>query len=117
MIFNSGRQWFDGFTTAPTSGSYSVGALCWNSNPVPSGNLGWICTTAGTACNVAWSASTVYSLNQLVYSGSNVYICTQAGTSGSIAPSGTSTSITDGTVGWAYVNPLAVFKTFGTIGG
>lgn len=32
----------------PTSGSYQKGDIVWNSNPVPGGFVGWICTTSGT---------------------------------------------------------------------
>jgi len=35
-------------TTAPASGSYLVGARCWNSAPAVGSPKGWICTVAGT---------------------------------------------------------------------
>jgi hypothetical protein len=32
----------------PTSGTYGIGDIVWNSNPRPGGNVGWICTKSGT---------------------------------------------------------------------
>ena len=77
--------------------------------------MGWICTTAGTVNNIAWVASTAYTVGQQVNTGGKVYQCTTAGTSGSSAPTGTGTGIADGTVTWDYVNTLAVFKGYGLI--
>ena len=51
----------------------------------------------------AWAASTAYVVNQVVSNGGNVYKCTAAGTSASSGgPTGTGSSIADGTVTWAY---------------
>ena len=51
----------------------------------------------------AWAASTDYDLRTFVVNGSNLYECTMAGTSASSGgPSGTETSITDGTVVWCW---------------
>ena len=35
-------------TAIPTTGTYSVGSLVWNTIPTAGGYLGWVCTTAGT---------------------------------------------------------------------
>lgn len=35
-------------TAAPTTGTYTVGDIVYNTAPAPSGYTGWICTTAGT---------------------------------------------------------------------
>ena len=35
-------------TQAPTSGVYSKGDVCWNTNPTPGGYVGWICLADGT---------------------------------------------------------------------
>jgi hypothetical protein len=32
----------------PTTGSYNIGDLIYNTNPTPGGYVGWICTTSGT---------------------------------------------------------------------
>ncbi len=33
---------------APTTGAHVVGERVWNSAPAAGGNMGWVCTTAGT---------------------------------------------------------------------
>ena len=33
---------------APTTGTYEVGDIVYNSAPVAGGSIGWVCTTAGT---------------------------------------------------------------------
>jgi|GEM_PF-6039040 len=35
-------------TAAPTTGTWNVGDVSYNRTPTASGNLGWVCTTAGT---------------------------------------------------------------------
>lgn len=35
-------------TSAPSSGAYQVGDRRWTTNPVASGTMGWVCTTAGS---------------------------------------------------------------------
>lgn len=35
-------------TNAPTTGTWEVGDIVWNSAPAASGFIGWVCTTAGT---------------------------------------------------------------------
>jgi hypothetical protein len=37
-----------GRTGVPTSGTWEVGDIVWNTAPVPAGPIGWVCTTAGT---------------------------------------------------------------------
>lgn len=34
-------------------GTFKVGSIIWNSNPVPGGNMGWVCTTAGLGNSTA----------------------------------------------------------------
>lgn len=36
-------------TSAPSTGAYQVGDKRWNTNPVASGTMGWVCTAAGSA--------------------------------------------------------------------
>ena len=33
---------------APTTGTWARGDIVWNSEPIPGGNIGWVCTSAGT---------------------------------------------------------------------
>lgn len=35
-------------SAAPTTGTWDVGDIVWNTSPAPSGNIGWVCTTVGT---------------------------------------------------------------------
>ena len=35
-------------TAAPASGTWAQGAIVWNRTPAAAGNIGWVCTTAGT---------------------------------------------------------------------
>lgn len=39
---------FEVGSEAPATGSYRKGDIVWNSNPRPTGHVGWICTTEGT---------------------------------------------------------------------
>jgi hypothetical protein len=67
---------------------------------------------------VVWASSTSYSSTQIIQSGSLYYQCVTAGISASSGsgPSGTDTSITDGTVVWKYLrntNPFTnAFRTY-----
>lgn len=59
--------------------------------------------------NGAWTASTAYTVGETVTNGGNSYRVTTAGTSASSGgPTGTTTSITDGTVTWTYAPPTLV---------
>lgn len=42
-------------STFPSSGSWQVGDLCWNSAPAVGSPLGWVCTTAG-ATGGTWTS-------------------------------------------------------------
>ena len=35
-------------TAAPTANTWAVGDIVWNTSPAAGGNIGWVCTTAGT---------------------------------------------------------------------
>ncbi len=53
-----------------------------------------------------WQASTAVIVGQLAQNGGNIYACTAAGTTASSGgPTGTGTSITDGTAVWYYMKP------------
>jgi hypothetical protein len=43
-----GGKRFTNGSQAPTEGVFNIGDMCWNTNPTPTGYVGWICITAGT---------------------------------------------------------------------
>jgi hypothetical protein len=43
-----GNKRFTNGTSSPTSGSYLLGDICWNSNPQASSFIGWVCVFAGS---------------------------------------------------------------------
>lgn len=54
-----------------------------------------------------WAAATAYVVGDQVTNAGNIYECTTAGTSSaSGGPTGTSSSITDGTVVWEYIEAV-----------
>jgi hypothetical protein len=62
----------------------------------------------------AWAISTAYVVGARVQAASNVYLCQVAGTSlgSGSGPTGTGNAITDNTVTWSYVAPVARFTVF-----
>lgn len=42
------REQKAGMTAAPTTGAHVVGEIVWHATPASGGNIGWVCTTAGT---------------------------------------------------------------------
>ena len=42
-----GNKRFTNGTSAPTTGSFELGDICWNSNPVVANYVGWVCVVAG----------------------------------------------------------------------
>ena len=42
-----GNKRFTNGASAPASGSYELGDMCWNTNPQASGHIGWVCVSAG----------------------------------------------------------------------
>jgi hypothetical protein len=44
----SGTMYRGTGTAAPTTGAWSVGDTIWNTAPTASGNMGWVCVTAGS---------------------------------------------------------------------
>lgn len=47
-VGNSWQAWQITRSAIPTAGTWKVGDIVWNSAPTAGGNIGWICTTAGT---------------------------------------------------------------------
>jgi hypothetical protein len=43
-----GGKRFTKGTSAPVSGTFDIGDMCWNSNPGAGSYVGWVCVTAGT---------------------------------------------------------------------
>jgi len=64
---------------------------------------------------VAWVPNTAYTVGTLCSNGGNLYSVVLAGTSAATSgPSGTTSSIVDGTVTWMYVTTAAIFPTTST---
>jgi hypothetical protein len=45
---NVSTELYNQFSAAPSSGTWAVGDVVWNSVPTAGGTIGWVCTTAGT---------------------------------------------------------------------
>jgi hypothetical protein len=45
---NIGGKRFTNAPSIPTSGTFNVGDICYNTNPIPSSYIGWVCVTSGT---------------------------------------------------------------------
>ena len=108
------------------SGNNVIGSLAFTSNTFSTVAAGTITfaralSSASAAVNdfgasSAWLANTVVVLNQMASNGGNVYICTTAGTTAaSGGPSGTGSSIADGTAVWAYVQPGTASVTLNNV--
>lgn len=89
-------------TLAPVGANVSIANQTYNA--------GTNTTTADVVlplggAGVAWTASNPYVVGYRVTNSSNVYECIAAGTSaGATGPTGTGTSITDGSVTWTYLS-------------
>ncbi len=57
----------------------------------------------------AWSATTAYEVDRVVYVGGRVYRCTVEGTSSGVAPSHGAGSASDGTATWLYVGAYSAW--------
>lgn len=103
-------------TPSLSSGNEQASASFTASSVAPT-NSGTV--TFARAVPPAWTASKAYTIGQGVTNGGNVYQCIGAGTSASSGgPTGTGTSITDGTVTWQYLSagPALIDYTVGTSG-
>jgi hypothetical protein len=96
----SGTWTLTGINTGGTAASFRIyetgGTTC-----CIQGTVGW-------QTSAAWAASTSYaSIGYIVSNGGNAYQVTATGTSASSGgPTGTTGSITDGTVTWKYLGPV-----------
>lgn len=44
---NIGNKRFTNSNAMPTAGSYEIGDICWNTNPLPNNYVGWVCIAPG----------------------------------------------------------------------
>lgn len=91
-------------------GVYTRGDIAVRDTAASGGVSYFQCVTGGRRAP-AWLASTAYVAGDLVLNDTTrIYECTTGGTSaGSGGPTGTGSSIADGTVTWRYLAPAAVF--------
>ncbi len=47
LFKNDMKRMVDAALTPPSSGYYTLGSICWSSNPNSTGSVGWVCTTGG----------------------------------------------------------------------
>jgi lysophospholipase L1-like esterase len=93
---NAFNQWL--YPRSPLLPKQNVNGVNLVQNPLMLSTISMVQT--------AWAPNTAYTVGTYVQNGGNVYKCTTAGTSASSGgPSGTGTSITDGTAVWSYVMP------------
>jgi hypothetical protein len=103
-------------TAAPTTLYWYVGDIVHNTSPTGGSAQFWNCIQSGVACSTNWARSTLYNtVGTRTASQGNVYEVTTGGTSADsgTGPSGTGSSITDGTVVWKYLAPQAIFRSVG----
>jgi hypothetical protein len=100
---------------AAVNGSKSMSGTWQDGSADASGRAAHFRIKAGSTCHIqgivseAWVASKAYVANDHVTNdGGKLYRCTSGGTSASSGgPTGTGSSITDGTVTWQYLEPAA----------
>ena len=109
-----------------TSGDNVTGTLAFTSSTFTTAAAGTVTfaralntTPAGVidlGASSVWLPSTTVVVDQMCTNGGNLYICTTAGTTAaSGGPTGTGTSITDGTAVWSYVQPGASTLTMNNV--
>lgn len=97
--------------TAGNTGYYARGQRIGSTASASAATPGWVCTTTGWLAPV-WTASTAYAITGLLVTNDTgkIYELVTAGTSaGSGGPTGTGTSISDGTAVWKYIGVKAAF--------
>ena len=100
-------------STLPSTGGTGSNILSWtvpvgetviNSCISSDGNYNLVTSRSFTSPYLNWSQNTSYATNTILLINSNPYIVITSGTSGSVAPTSTSSSFTDGTLTLAYLN-------------
>jgi hypothetical protein len=100
-------------STLPSTGGTGSNILSWtlptgetiiNSCISSDGNYNLVTSQSFTSPYLNWSQNTSYATNTILLINSNPYIVITSGTSGSVAPTSTSSSFTDGTLTLAYLN-------------
>jgi hypothetical protein len=101
-------------TTLPTGGFYQSGSLVMNAGFTAGGIQAWVCTATGALASVAWAAATSYKVGDLrANDGGKSYRCIVSGTSAAAGgPTGTATSIDDGTAVWRFY-PAPLWQALG----
>jgi hypothetical protein len=109
LISNPVNHYVAGDPTNGTFGIYNRGDLGLLDTASGSGLDAYQATLGGYLC-AAWMVTTAVTVGMLRHNGGNVYECTTAGTTaGAGGPSGTGSSISDGTAVWKYLSTKAVF--------
>lgn len=98
----------------PTGVPFIAGTSFNYLRPVLGGKKGIECVVSGYLA-IVWAASTAVAVGANRKVNGNVYNCTTAGTTGTVPPSHTSGTATDGTAVWAYLGVEAKFAAFGSI--
>ena len=106
-----GERLIDDIPSTLRNGGYTQrGMTAYNDDAASAVASYWQCTASGWNAS-AWVLSTAYVLGQMAENDTGkIYVCIVAGTSaGSGGPTGTGSSITDGTVTWKYIGTLATW--------
>lgn len=96
----------------PTVGYFETfGEYITNLNQSAGQPKGWRVVTAGILAPT-WAGNTVVIEGELRKSGNNVYAALSAGTTGNpgTAPTGTSSSVSDGVINWEYIGTVALLE-------
>lgn len=103
--------------TPPKNGYWFRGDERRNAFPSTGSPVGWVCTSEGYGA-AERQASVPVAQGYAILIGNTVYEAVQAGTTGQTAPTAATsagTTLTDGSVIWQAVGPVAQFRAYGTI--
>ena len=110
------EAFLSGSSGEPDRGYWKTGQRYYYLSPVRGGPLGQVCLSSGYAAPL-WYGNTSYSQQDIRRNGDNVYAVTTSGVSAaSGGPTGTGSSIVDGTVVWKYISPAPKFGLMTVIG-